>query len=312
MKTLVSVHKSEKGNSANFLLLFNKEELKLYSQIPDSIDFVDNPLFHLPIADKNFSVASDKDFGICEWRGPFSALQEKDINSLSIRKTKVLSRDEEKDLFLRYNYARYCLNSLTVIQKKRPSAKRARNMIFLHQRICWLLRVIINANMGLVMSVFKKSEVADVDFHASISEGIYALLKSTNRFDASKGFTFSTYVYRSILRGFNRGVQGTEAYYRRFPAEFNPVTMAGGHADHRDEIEIQELIGALRKFIFSRNNGLSSVEKKVICEHYGVFAKKSKTLEEIGEELGLTRERVRQIELKAFKKIKQIFGARHS
>jgi RNA polymerase primary sigma factor len=53
---------------------------------------------------------------------------------------------------------------------------------------------------------------------------------------------------------------------------------------------------------------LNPREAKVICWHFGVDSDNEMTLQEIGAELNLTRERVRQIQVIALDKIKRIFG----
>jgi len=53
---------------------------------------------------------------------------------------------------------------------------------------------------------------------------------------------------------------------------------------------------------------LNPREAQVICAHFGVDADREMTLQEIGSELNLTRERVRQIQVMALNKIKLNFG----
>ncbi len=57
------------------------------------------------------------------------------------------------------------------------------------------------------------------------------------------------------------------------------------------------------QFVLSFFDKLSSREKEVICMRYGIGKDSPMTLAEIGMKMGLTRERIRQIELKAIRRI---------
>ncbi len=63
-------------------------------------------------------------------------------------------------------------------------------------------------------------------------------------------------------------------------------------------------IESLRERLNEALNMLSPRERKVIELRYGLDGKKPRTLEEVGEELGLTRERVRQLETQALEKLR--------
>ena len=64
----------------------------------------------------------------------------------------------------------------------------------------------------------------------------------------------------------------------------------------------------LEKLISEAIKMLNPREAKVICWHFGVDSDNEMTLQEIGAELNLTRERVRQIQVIALDKIKRSFG----
>jgi DNA-directed RNA polymerase sigma subunit (sigma70/sigma32) len=68
-----------------------------------------------------------------------------------------------------------------------------------------------------------------------------------------------------------------------------------------DERRREKDICDVAKFLLT---GLTSREKYIVCQYNGINEKKPKTLEEIGNNLGITKERVRQINEKAMKKLR--------
>jgi RNA polymerase primary sigma factor len=69
--------------------------------------------------------------------------------------------------------------------------------------------------------------------------------------------------------------------------------------------EEQASKGALRDQLENVLESLPERERRIIKLRFGLYDDRSHTLEEIGNEFGLSRERVRQIEREAFKKLRQ-------
>lgn len=89
-------------------------------------------------------------------------------------------------------------------------------------------------------------------------------------------------------------------YYEQAKANKASVVTEMNYAD---EGIFDVYYGLLEKALIGR---LSEREYKVIAQRYGIFPyAKPRTLEEVGREFGVTRERIRQVESKALKKIKQ-------
>ena len=143
-----------------------------------------------------------------------------------------------------------------------------------------------------------------------------ALLRSVEKFDCSRGFKFSTYSCRAILKSFSRVAMRASRYRGRFPAEFNPALERSDYLDRqRDGIEA-DCVDELKEILLDNLADLSDVERTVICERFALGAASvsappiPKTLEQVGHIIGVTKERVRQIQNNALKKIRVVLEDR--
>lgn len=87
--------------------------------------------------------------------------------------------------------------------------------------------------------------------------------------------------------------------------EDDDATVGDLQADHSAENPYQNLVAeANKEIIMNVFDTLNEKESKVMRLRFGIDSDHAHTLEEIGKELGVTRERVRQIEVKAIKKLR--------
>ena len=78
--------------------------------------------------------------------------------------------------------------------------------------------------MPLVLAMVRRIRMPMVEFVDLISEGNKALLRSVEKFDVSRGFKFSTYACRAILKGFSRLATKTGSYRQHFSHGIRPGT----------------------------------------------------------------------------------------
>lgn len=136
-----------------------------------------------------------------------------------------------------------------------------------------------------------------------------ALLRSVEKFDCGRGYKFSTYSCRAILKSFSRVAMRTSRYRGKFPMEFDPAMERSDFLDRkRDGVET-DCVDELKEILVRNTAGLSDVERTVIEERFALgraAAERTapKTLEQVGQIIGVTKERVRQIQNNALRKIR--------
>lgn len=277
------------------------------------IDYVENDLFAQRDAEAKLFGHDANEIEIPLWT-TFPEVAE-DVRSSSPRtgRRTRLSSQEEAHLFLRYNYARYRLVQLIADQRKRATLGRGKEMVVWYERAMHVRADLVRANLALVLAMAKRTRIPNVDFGEVVSEGNMALLRAVEKFDAGRGFKFSTYGCRAILKSFNRLATKTGRYRQRFPAEYDPAMEKSDFDVKRHEFQLAATVDALREILLGNRANLTDVERTVVMERFALAnAGKGKTLAEVGKLIGLTNERVRQIQTHALAKIRRTFSEEFS
>jgi RNA polymerase sigma factor (sigma-70 family) len=212
-------------------------------------------------------------------------------------------------MFLRFNWSKL---KLTQLQKqiKRDGMTRelAELVIDWDRRFEHFREYLVRTNLALVLAMAKRTRLGDVDFSEVVSEGNMALMRAVDKFSVDRGFKFSTYACRAILKAFSRTAMKSSRYRQRFPVEFEPDLEKSDWADkRRDQVE-EDCLDELRTIVDRNLADLSSVEQTVIRRRFNWEQSDDAplTLEEVGQIIGVTKERVRQIQNKALAKIRQV------
>lgn len=220
----------------------------------------------------------------------------------------------------------------------------------------------IKSNIRLVISIAKNYQGAGMNLQDLVQEGCRGLVRGAEKFDASKGFKFSTYAHWWIKQAVRKSLSDqsrtirlpfhmVEATYRVKEARKQLYSENGRQPDNEEVAEatglsmkrltavmltpkaprsLDQKIGInqnlkpseviadpeaetseellikqfMRQDLQKVLDSLNPREKQVIQWRFGLEDGRMKTLQEIGELMGVSRERIRQIESCAFRKLK--------
>jgi RNA polymerase primary sigma factor len=240
-----------------------------------------------------------------------------------IRKLTVMTPEREREL------AEKMLSSKTSIQEKEEIKKE-----------------LLEGNLRFVITVSKQYQNQGLDFPDLVAEGNYGLLKAIENFDWSKKLRFISYavwwVRQSILQSLNENARTIrlpvnvvqelqkakkelEKANVELPEKFvnlpytvnldSPMNEDGDtlmdviinpNADSADSLMTTEV--TLKDKLFDMLNVLDERERVIVEDYFGLSGS-TRTLEDIGNDFDLTKERVRQIKEKALRKLRNETGS---
>ena len=216
---------------------------------------------------------------------------------------------QEKIMFLRFNYSKCKLGKLKAkIEKEGLTRDLGTEFLEWHRKFEHFREYLTRTNLALVLAMAKRTRLGDVDFAEVVSEGNMALLRAVDKFNVERGFKFSTYACRAILKAFSRTALKSSRYKTRFPVEFEPDYEKSDWTDRRRDAVQEDCVDELKQIVDRNLAELSDVEQTVIRRRFNWEQQDESpmTLEEVGQIIGVTKERVRQIQNKALTKIRHV------
>ena len=286
------------------------------------VRYVDDPLYHGPDAAAAVSAIADHDEELPPPLDPAAAAEQgrvpRDLPPYlrDLYRTPLLTPARERALFLKFNYHKFQFAAAR--RKLDPELASARDLARLQGYLAAATAVknqILQANLRLVVSVARRhlrpTTRPTVTLMDLVSEGNLTLMRAVEGFDAHKGFRFSTYATLALMKGFARAVPalagwssgpssaGTGARRRTTVADVDLLaTVPDQHGDrtaehHLDRDHVRHLL-----------ERLSDDERSVLRARFGLTASGAVAMapancEQVGRQMGLSKQRVRQLERSA-------------
>jgi RNA polymerase primary sigma factor/RNA polymerase sigma factor len=228
----------------------------------------------------------------------------------SLYEVPLLTREQEVWLFRKFNYLKYKAVKLRdQLDPERPNARLMDQIERLYEEIVELKNRLVRSNLRLVVSIAKRRVSPGDGFFDLVSDGNMSLIRAVEKFDYARGNKFSTYASWAIMKNYARTIP--DEHRRRDLFRATDTEFLQTAADRREDEYQQRLAASDRMQQVGRFlDRLDSREQTIIIRRYGLdHEREPQTLKEVGSALGVTKERVRQIEAKALEKLREAAAA---
>jgi RNA polymerase sigma factor (sigma-70 family) len=244
---------------------------------------MDNPrLWYAPDRRIRTKTAADKAKRIADWVKTGTGLD---------------TEPDEQTLFA-------ALHTCAFYGRRRPSGRQ----LPAKQRAAWSERWyvirdhIVKTNFPLIYSMMADFHSVDLDRDELLSEAMFGLAQAAERFNPWRGFRFSTYACHAIRRSMIRSSKQASNYRRRFPVQHDVSFERPDDPGAAPDLYLERLQRAM-----DQNLGeLTELESRILARRFPADNERRSTLQEIGEAVGLSKERVRQLQNSALNKLREV------
>lgn len=292
---------------ADYVELCDDARQRALRLLREEIDFIDNPSFH-DVANETEIETTGYDF-VRRAREVHSTTAPRDLPPHLARlcESPLLTHEEEQNAFRLMNFLKYRANSTRV--KLDPDALDVVALEYAEADLELAREVrdhIVRANMRLVISVVKKFVTPQISFDDLLSEGIETMMNAVDKFDFDRGFRFSTYAYRSIARHAYRVITDRQKETSRFMTGSEDIGFESAEGSIGSTIA-DRAWNQLRRLMSQMIHRLDRREQFILRGRYALGAhRKVRSFQCLADKLGISKERVRQLESRAVKKLKMM------
>ena len=225
---------------------------------------------------------------------------------ISLYRTRLLKREEEQFYFRRMNWLKFrAAGQRDQLDQRRATLRQMGRVEGWLAEAETVKAILITSNLRLVVSIAKKFVDASNSFEELVGEGNVALMRSVEKFNFELGNRFSTYATYAIQRHFfrlshkgrqqrSRFVADDASLHRRAAPEPSTAYCSSGQID---------LLKNLFATFFS---ALEPREQQIVSARFGFDGQAPRTFRELGIEMGVCKERIRQIQSRAMEKIRSM------
>ena len=228
----------------------------------------------------------------------------------SLYEVPLLSNREEEQLFLRMNFLKFRAVELRkLLSPRRPRATAIQAIEVLLNDAVAVRNYIVRANLRLVVALAKKFVERSTGLEELVSEGHMPLIRAVELFDVSRGYRFSTYGTWAVRNHFARLAGDLRKQQERFSTA-DPFALEQAFETRTTWHESESRFQQQRSLVAGLLTQLPQRDQEILTARFGLAGFGApQTLSEIGRGLGISKERVRQLTLRALERLRELTPA---
>ena len=278
-------------------------DLRAEAILADPPAYMDSPEFHTPDADAvvlcepPVKEAPTRRVRVPSGLPPYLA---------SLYNYPLLTREDEQYWFRKMNYLKFKVAKLREeIGEGDPTDAQLDDLEAWTREAIDVKNFLTRSNLRLVVSIGKRHIKPGTNFFELVSDGNVSLMRAVEKFDYTKGNKFSTYATWAIMKNFARSIPQEHRQLDRFRTgkeevfQFSKEDRANPYVDELTNTRQRKTIGDILTHLDDR-------ERDILRFRYGLErGSEPQTLEQVGNRFGVTKERIRQLEGRALRKLKK-------
>ena len=280
-------------------------EVRAERLIREPVDYIPNPEFDDPKMDAVMlgEMPDEEDFfgKVRTMRPP----KDVEAHMAYLYERPLLNREQEAHQFRKMNYLKHKLyKRQQEIDPARARVQDLQELEALREQIKGVRDLLIECNQRLVHSLATKHLNPGQNLDELKSDANISLMRAVEKFDYGRGFKFSTYATWAVMKNFARSIPDENTRKMRYVTGTDELFE--GRADVRtDEQDLLAVADAARSRVNRLLEYLDPRTREVIKMRTGMDGSSEMTLEQIGNHFGITKERVRQINVRGMKQLRE-------
>ena len=224
----------------------------------------------------------------------------------SLYQTRLLTKDEEQFYFRRMNWLKFrAATTRGRLDRRRATAKQMNRIDGWLTEADTVKAILITSNLRLVVSIAKKFVDHTWSFDELVSEGNVALMRAVEKFNFALGNRFSTYATYAVQRHFFRLSQRGRRLRSRFVSDDAALESRAAEPPAPAQPTAEQL-DTLKTLFAGFLEELEPRERRIVVARFGFDGKAPRTFRELGAQMGVCKERIRQIQGRAMEKLKSL------